>query len=207
MPPRTTAPGSTDQPLRPVEHERPLMDACREANGGRLRHPGDAEHGGERDRRRAPERAARAAELTAVLRVGEVREREPGVAQDLAEEPGGAEQRQCSGKRRPEADPDRERHRSDELERPERHCQPARLVREQSVVDGRVQGKADGEHEPDQLDRPPLSEHQRVGGSADDDEGRGREPRLDAAPQRVRHDTLANRRAAHFIPTIVSAAG
>ena len=133
MPPRTTAPGLPDRAsASSVEHERPLVDAGREVDGRRLGRPGRPEH--EQERAPAPARPSAApgpAELAAVLGVGE--------PQRAASRRGRAPARAATSRRRTHSagssgaatsSSRRERHRRAELEQPERHRDPARLVAE-----------------------------------------------------------------------------
>jgi hypothetical protein len=77
------------------------------------------------------------------------------------------------------------------------------------VVHEHVEGQPDQEHQPDQLERPPLVQDRREHGGNEDGHDRAGQPRLDATSQRVGHVTTRRlkRRAATFIPTSVSAAG
>ena len=129
--------------------------------------------------------------------------------QELREQPGAGEEDERVPQRRAQLEQPRGSQRQSELEQSERHGRPARLVREQWVVHGRVERETDQEHQPDQLEGPPLVQDRREHGGDEDGRDRAGQPRLDAAPQRVGHETTRRlkRRAATFIPTSVSAAG
>ena len=99
--------------------------------------------------------------------------------------------------------------RTDELEQPERQREPAGLVREHAVVERDVERDADHDHQRGELERPPAVRQGSGDPGADEHGEQCREPRLDPAPQRVRHAcTLPRkRRAAYFAPASVSAPG
>src|SRR5437763_4514620 len=88
-----------DQPLAPVDHERTAVDSRSEVDSrGQMRVPDAAcDDEGQRDGR--SERDARAAELAAVLRVGETKPWEDRLAEDLCEEPRRSEQGERNRKR------------------------------------------------------------------------------------------------------------
>ena len=202
-------PGLARHRLRVVEDERPLVDPGREVDGRRLdgpRRPDDRE---QRDRRGGRERRAGAAELAAVLGPGESQQRQAGVRQHLEHEPRAGEEAERGVERRVHLQQPRRGHRQAQLEQAERERRPAGLVGQQAVVDRHVEREPDPEHQPGELERPPLVQDRREHRGDEERQHRRGEPRLDPASQRVGHRSILCRkpRAAIFIPTSVSAAG
>ncbi len=177
---------AADHGLLVVEDERPLDDAV-QMDDGRARRPGDA--AGERqDRRDAAGRERPGSpQLAPVLGVGELEQREAGVAEDLRPEPGEPEDGQCRADGRLQVERVDEAHRPGELDEPQRQRRPTRLVREQRVVHGGVERDPDGEHQGGELDRPPRVDRRGERRGDRQRQERGGEPRLEASLQRVRH--------------------
>ena len=165
------------------------MDAGREPHRRRLDRPGDPEHGEERHRRRRRETEAGAAELAAVLRPGQVQQRQHRVREQLREQPGAGEEEERRPKRRAQVEQPGGGHRQPELEQPERHCRPARAGR--AAGGGR---RATSSASPIRSIRPASSSGHhlcRIGASTAatrTGSERADEPRLDPASQRVGHD-------------------
>src|SRR5262249_31749053 len=150
-----------------------------------------------------------AADLAAALGERQAGKRQRSVDEHLREQPGEGEECDRSPKRRPDVKAEYERHDRAQLDESERNRQPSRLIREQAVVDEQVERDADPDHQAGELERPPV---RRDGRERRCDEQRREhrdEPRLEPAPQRVRHRFTLRRNpcATYFMPTSVSAAG
>ena len=130
------------------------------------------------------------------------------MAQNLREEPGTSVEGERGPERRADVEQVREAHDHAQLEQAEGERCPAGLVPHEPVVGGVEEG-SDAEHEPCELDRPPRLQHERENAPCDEWSERGRDPRLDAPSQRVRHAFTfrRKRRAAYLAPVSVSAAG
>ena len=127
------------QDLRAVEDERACDRAAVQVDDGRLGGPGGAEDGQERDGCGRGERVAAAAELAAVVAVGEVERRQEGVADHLREQPREDEEPERRAERCRHVEPPDERHREPELEQPQRQRRPTGLVGKQAVIERRVE--------------------------------------------------------------------
>ena len=77
----------TDEILRPIEHERPLVDPGREPHGRRLHGEGDSAEEREGREHENGDRETGASELPAVLPVRQAEVREEGVREYLGENP------------------------------------------------------------------------------------------------------------------------
>ena len=134
-----------------------------------------------------------AAELPALLRVPEPQQREGGVPEQLRRDPAAGEERNRLTERRHHTGHVHQQDEQPELERAERQRRPARLVRERAVIDLHVESKTDPEHEAHGLHGPPAMLRERQRDRNCEHEHERREPRLDAPPQRVRHDVILSR--------------
>ena len=195
--------------LAASNHDRPSVDTGREVDGGRLRRPRGPQHEQERRRCERDERRAASAQLAAVLGIRQANQRQAGVAEHLREQPRADEEPDRGLEWRRDVEEADERHRGCELEQPEWHRRPARLIRQRTVVEADVKCKPGADHGSRELDRPPGVEGERCRTGREEWQQRRRKPRLQASSQRVRHAStrLRKRRAAYFIPTRVSAAG
>src|SRR5581483_260725 len=108
--------------------------------------------------------------------------------------------------RRLEAEQPDERDHQAELQQAQREREPARLIPEEMVIELQVERDPDGGHERAELERPPQSERRGRRAAGEEGKQQRRDPRLDAASQRVRH-LASSPLAAYFAPTSVSAAG
>ena len=149
------------QDLALPDHERPLVYAGGERHDRRQPHV--PRRGGADEREQDSSRSSRAdaAELSAVLCVTEPKQREAGLSEDERREPACSEECERRHQRRVQAEAVDDRHQRGELDRPERHRGPGRLVREQPVPDLEIEEEPDGRHQCDELDRPPAMERSR----------------------------------------------
>src|SRR5215207_4220348 len=203
---RTTVP---DQLLRMIDQEGSLMNAGGEVHRGRLRRPCDSPGGGEDGHGGSGRSGARVPELAAILPVGEPGDREAGVHEDLAEEPGAGEEEQGEVERRGDSEGGDDRHEDAELEQRERQSKPARLVGEEAVVDRAVEREAGADHDRRKLHGPPGLAHERDNARGCQRHERRRQTRLQSPSQRVRHVRMRRRKrlATYLCPASVSAAG
>ena len=156
--------GRADNHLGVVEHERPFVHAGREMDCRWLGSPRRSTSRREDDEHEDDDRRSEPAELPSILRVLEPHQREARMGENLREEPGAAEERQCDGERRLDPQHPHEPHEGGELDQPEGKRRPPRLIAEIPMVGPGVEGQPDHHHEKPERERPPVAHGEREPG-------------------------------------------